>query len=90
MKQCWRDKPDARPTAQEAAKCLLDPYVHTYLGNLNMPTRRSVREAAYVSETDEIWVCCDDANGVEVFVLRARSLSITRRFVIDQYQVSQC
>ena len=87
MKQCWREKAVDRPTALQAARCLLTPIVQSFLGSVELPSSHSVRRAVYVKETEEVWFCCDGVDGTDVIIVDSTLMTVSRSFSIPQYQV---
>lgn len=87
MKQCWKGDASSRPQAQTIARHLLDPNVQALLGECYVPTSRSVRQAVFVQQTGQVWLCCNDRRGSDVLILNAKTMTVMRQFDIEDYQV---
>eukprot|EP00117_Sycon_ciliatum_P014172 scpid4828/ scgid5452/ Leucine-rich repeat serine/threonine-protein kinase 1 len=87
MFQCWRDSITTRPSADEVVDGLLSPDVISMLGYFAAPTTRSVRKAAFVPATGDVWLFCDDAHGIDVLIIKPTTMELVKRFSIDKLQV---
>ncbi|KAL5463452.1 hypothetical protein EMCRGX_G032347 [Ephydatia muelleri] len=94
MKQCWQGDPRQRPTTSEIIDKVSLSTFQSVMSVQPVRSRLSLRHACVITSTDlteanvtrenELWVCCDGAEGTEISVYTTNTMTkVSKNFIKD-------
>ena len=101
MKKCWEDNPKNRPTTEEIMKTVCLAPMQSIMCVYPIKSKYSLRRAIALTPANfieagaptrlqnELWVCCDGAEGAELNIYNSHTMVKTSRHFIKENQV-QC
>ena len=101
MKKCWEDNPKNRPKADTIIKTVSISAVQSVMCVFPVKSKFSLRRAIALTPTDfvkagaptilhnELWVCCDGADGAELNIFNTSTMVKVSKNFIKENQV-QC
>ena len=81
MHLCLKEDHSLRPEARQLKKQLTDPIFQLHQATQMLKDTATVRHSCFVSAARQIWCCCEESSGTQVFIISAEDdLSVLGSF----------